>query len=235
MSSQPIIISLGGSLIAPKGATTEQQEALITSYAQWLKKLSQANLVVVIVGGGNTARVNIETAKQTNPSISADDLDWIGIKATHANAARLMTVIQSNGGVISHSEIITDPQIKLPYTTGLAIGGGWKPGRSTDYDAVMIASYNSADMVYNMTNVVTVYDKDPKQYPDAKPLNPSITWQELQAVVGTTWSPGLSMPFDPIAAKLALEQGITVKLVGSPTELDNALAGQPFEGTTIHP
>jgi uridylate kinase len=233
-----IVISLGGSLLAPKQTDAVAKQQVVLRYAHWLSTLAKQALVIVIVGGGNTARVRIDEAKNNNPNITAEELDWIGIKATHENANNLKQVIeQVDYAIAIHPTIVTDPNLVVQMTTGLVIGGGWKPGRSTDYDAVKIASVNGITTVYNLSNVGRVFTKDPNQYPDAQPLPHDITWQQLIGVIGEDWQPGLSAPFDPIAAKLALESGITVKLVQGDdafTEIDRALLGNNFSGTVIH-
>jgi len=50
---------------------------------------------------------------------------------------------------------------------------GWKPGWSTDYDAVIMAKNISADAIINMSNIDYVYDSDPKKNRNAKKLNQS--------------------------------------------------------------
>lgn len=248
MNSLPnkIVLSLGGSLIAPKDNT----KSVISAYAKWIVSLSKKSLVIVIVGGGYTARVRIQEAREKNSSISSEDLDWIGIKATHENANNLKLEIEkickeNKEQINIYPEIVADPNLKVTFEKGVVIGGGWKPGRSTDYDAVKIASFNDIKTVYNLSNVGVVFDKDPNKYPDAKPLPNMITWDQLIEIIGKEWSPGLSAPFDPIAAKLALESKITVKLVKGPemltnnnysikSDIEKALLNEPFEGTTIH-
>ena len=227
-----IIISLGGSLIAPKTANAAARAEALHTYANWLIKLSATQSVVAIVGGGYTARVMMDEAKKTQPDISADDLDWIGIKATYDNAKHLQLEC---GTAVVQSDLITNPAVTLTHDHGLVIGAGWKPGHSTDYDAVYLAAYNGVTTVYNLTNVPAVYNKDPKQFSDAQPVA-DMTWAQLQQIVGTTWEPGLNMPFDPIAAQLAASKGITVKLVDGSNlaNVNLALFNRPFQGTTIH-
>ena len=85
-----------------------------------------------------------------------------------------------------------------------------------------------------MTNIDRVYTKDPKKYPDAKPIN-TISWKEYRDIAGDTWTPGLNLPFDPIASKLAESLGLTVKILNGKDlqNLGHALDGKPFVGTTI--
>lgn len=221
-----IIISLGGSIISTATDTT----TIVQEYATWLKQLAHANVVAVIVGGGYRARVAIAEAKKNNPTLTNDQLDEIGIAATRVNAELLRSACQ-----VEHP-IITDPNIILPTTPCLIFGAGWKPGRSTDYDAVLLAVKNKVDTVYNLSNVTQIYTADPKTHPAAEPLS-DLTWVDLQKIVGDTWTPGLNVPFDPIAAKLATEHGLTVKVVNGHNmeAVDQAIAGQPFIGTVIHP
>lgn len=85
-----------------------------------------------------------------------------------------------------------------------------------------------------MTNIDKVYDKDPKKFPDAKPID-TISWKSYRAMAGNTWVPGMNLPFDPIASKLAAELGVTVRILNG-KNLDNlarALDGKKFLGTTI--
>ena len=80
-----------------------------------------------------------------------------------------------------------------------------------------------------------VYDKDPKEFPDAKPID-KITWTEFQKLIPPKWTPGLKSPFDPEATRLAKKAGITVKRVKG-TNLENLqklIDGEEFEGSEIH-
>ncbi len=226
-----IVLSLGGSFVSPKSTDDKARTAeIIDSYVTWLKRLAEQALVVVIVGGGNRARAAIELAKQTNLNISNDELDELGIAASRANAQQLQKLCGST------RQFLLQPNVQLGEEPGLVFGGGWKPGRSTDYCAVQVAISNQVKTVTNISNILHLYTKDPNKFPDAKPLN-SVSWKELQAIVGDTWVPGLNAPFDPIAAKLAAEHNLTVNIVNGwmLPNLEQAVAGQSFTGTVVHP
>ncbi len=116
----------------------------------------------------------------------------------------------------------------------MVIAAGWKPGWSTDYCAITLCDDYNIHNIINMTNVDQVYDKDPKKFPDAKPLG-EISWDKYRARVGSVWTPGINAPFDPIASNLAHEFGVTVKIVNG-KNLDNvgkAFDGAKFFETTI--
>ena len=85
----------------------------------------------------------------------------------------------------------------------------------------------------NMSNVDFVYSADPKKSKSAKPLK-EISWKNLRKLVGSKWSPGLNMPFDPIAAKQAERQKLLVYVIGRDlNNLQNVLIHKPFKGTLI--
>lgn len=220
-----IIISLGGSILSTK----EDNDAVVNQYVQWLQELAKTQRVAVVIGGGYRARSAMEQAKKINPEITAEQLDDIGIAASRQNAEVMRQLCEVA------EEVITDPRVPLEPTPGLIFGAGWIPGRSTDYDAVLLAVTNEIDTVYNLSNITQIYTADPKTNPDATPLS-DLTWSELQKLVGDTWTPGLNMPFDPIAAKLATEHALTVKVVNGKNldQVELAISGKPFVGTVIH-
>jgi len=71
---------------------------------------------------------------------------------------------------IAHSHVIKHYEIIRKADEPVVVAGGWKPGWSTDYDAITLCQDYGINTVINMTNVDQVYEKDPKKYPDAKPL-----------------------------------------------------------------
>ena len=111
------------------------------------------------------------------------------------------------------------------------VAGGWKPGFSTDYDAVLLASRFQADTLVNLSNVARIYSADPKTDPNARPLD-RLRWAELAAMVGTTWVPGKNVPFDPVATAEAARIGLRVVVAAGETSrtLKRILAGAGLRG-----
>ena len=216
------VLSVGGSLIAPDGINT--------SFIGQFKKsiLASQHRFVIVVGGGKTCRNYQDAARSISP-LSAKDLDWIGIAATHLNAELVRSVFCQ----YAHERITINPSRKAKTSKKIIVAAGWKPGHSTDYDAVCLAKTYGAQTIINMTNVDYLYDKDPKEYSDAKKITEA-TWPQLQKIVGTAWKPGLNRPFDPIATKLAAKLKLSLILIGSDVRnFENVLQNQPFKGTTI--
>jgi len=116
----------------------------------------------------------------------------------------------------------------------VVVGGGWKPGWSTDYVATMIAQEYEVEHVINLTNIDYVYDKDPARYPDAQKIKKT-GWKDFRKLVGNKWKPGLNTPFDPIASKKAEQLDLEVVLMNGNklANLRKYLNGENFQGTVI--
>jgi uridylate kinase len=224
------VLSVGGSLIVPGGIVDTK---FLSEFNAFIRNQVSAKKrrFFIVIGGGSIAGKYIEAAKDVRGKELTDaDKDWLGIHATRLNAQLVRTVFQdiADPRVIKHYEIIL--KIEKP----VAIAAGWKPGWSTDYDAVTLCADYGVREVVNLTNIDKVYNKDPNKFTDAKPIN-TITWKKYRAMVGNTWSPRMSAPFDPIASKLAQELGVTVKILNGKdlNNLAKALDNKEFHGTTI--
>lgn len=225
------MISVGGSLIVPDGGVD-------TVFLTRLNKLIRNQVIkgrrfLLVSGGGKIARQYIEAGREVIGNVADEDLDWLGIHATRFNAHLLRTIFQD----IANPRIVINYEKKIEdWNEPVAIGAGWKPGWSTDYDAVILARDYHASVVINLSNIDGVYDKDPKKYKDAK-LIKKITWEEMEKIVGTKWSPGLNAPFDSTATQLAKKIGLTAIVTSGHDfkNLENIIEGEPFKGTVIMP
>lgn len=226
-----IVISLGGSLIVPDEIDSQfvkNFKKLITDY------IKNGYKFILITGGGKTARKYIDASVEVgNSSVTDDDKDWLGIHATRMNAHFLRTVFRK----YAHSRINTNPhdlEDFYNFKESVLVAAGWRPGFSTDYDAVVLAKYMDIKKIINLSNIDYVYTKDPKKFPDAKKIEKT-NWKEFRKIVGNKWTPGLNAPFDPIASKIAQEEGIEVAIMNGRDiiNLKNYIEGKKFKGTVI--
>jgi uridylate kinase len=224
------VLSLGGSLVYPTGGIDIH---FLKAFNEFIRDQisSKKRRFFIVVGGGAITRHYQEATRSVRGNIIEDeDLDWLGIHATRLNAQMVRTIFRdiADPRVIKHYEII------LKIDKPLAIAAGWKPGWSTDYDAVTLCQDYGVRSMVNMTNVDQVYNKDPNKFPDAKPLI-NISWKDYREMAGDKWTPGMNLPFDPIASKLAMEMGVTVRILNGKNleNLAKALDDQEFLGTTI--
>lgn len=226
-----IIFSVGGSLIVPNGGINFEFLKKFNAFIR--KHIDKGRRFFIVVGGGVTARHYRDAGAAVIGKITQNDLDWLGIHATRLNAHLLRTIFQD----IAHPRIIENYDKKLRHwQEPVVIGAGWKPGHSTDYNAVLLAKDYKASVIINLTNTDWVYDKDPKINKDAKPIEKT-TWDYFETIVGTKWSPGINAPFDPVASQFAKKLGLTVIIANGANfaNLDNILNGKSFKGTIITP
>ena len=240
-----IVISLGGSIVAPQEGPSglflyDFRNVLLS----WLNR--EDHKVIIVVGGGYAARqwqkaykemieIDKSTRGDVGPILGTDvdvrqSLDRIGIAATRLNAQLIKEVFSD----YSRDPIVTDPSADITMNSRILIAAGWKPGFSTDYDAVILAERFHAEKILNLSNVSQIYSADPKVDPNAKPLL-HISFDSLLQMIGTEWDPGANVPFDPIAAAKARELGITVIFASGKNLMNFAdiLNDKPFIGTII--
>lgn len=223
------VLSVGGSIIAPDRPDPEFLRAFRAAIGDYLEAHADDRLVFVI-GGGAPARIYQQALRSASRDASASLLDWIGIRATHLNAM----LVQAVFAPLSSPGIVTDPTGDIDFSGRILVAGGWKPGFSTDTDAVYLARRYGAEKVVNLSNIKKVYTDDPRTNPDAIALD-SISWHDFRKMVGDEWSPGRNTPFDPVASRMAEESGITV-ICADGRNIDNTIAileGRDAEGTVI--
>jgi uridylate kinase len=192
--------------------------------------------LILVVGGGAPAR-NYQQALRTvltragrNPN--DEEADWLGVAATKLNAALLRGILRD----LCPDEVVSDPTADIGFQGSVLVASGWKPGFSTDYDAVLLAERFGAESVINLSNIAQVYTADPRSNPEAEPID-TISWAEFTNLVGDEWSPGSNLPFDPVATKKAYELGLKV-VVAKGTDIENLrhiLEDKTFHGTQIGP
>lgn len=225
------ILSLGGSLIVPNGGIDIKFLGKFNKYIR--KKVAQGCRFFIVTGGGATMRYYRDAAVAVcGKQITNEDLDWLGVHSTRLNGHLLRTIFKDMAYryFIKHYDMVDKKAIDYP----VVIGVGWKPGWSTDYDAVLLAQDYDIDKIINLTNIDMVYNKDPKKYKNAKPVK-EIKWSEMVSIVGKEWKPGLNTPFDPIAAQLAKKIKMKVIICNGRNleNLNNILEGRKFIGTVI--
>lgn len=225
-TKERVVVSVGGSLIVPDQIDTDFLKRFKTLI---LGKVQEGFSFTIISGGGKISRRYQEAADAVTP-LSQHDLDWLGIHATRLNAQLLRDIFAGH----AHPQVIKNPTIDIEADEPIIIAAGWQPGCSTDYAAVLMAKNLGATRLVNLSNIDYVYDNDPKKNPDAKKIE-KISWAEFRKLIPATWDPGLSTPFDPIAAKEAEALGLEVAIINGSKleEFSNYLDNKPFVGTVI--
>ena len=229
---ETIILSLGGSLIVPNGGIDTKflqdfNTFIRTQIAQYNRRF------IIVAGGGATARSYRDAGNEVIGKVTRDDLDWLGIHATRINAHLIRTIFKD----IAYLKIIDQydrmaPGIKEP----VVVAAGWKPGWSTDYCAVLLARMHKAKVLINLSNVDMVYTADTRIDKNARPIERT-TWKYFRRLIGSEWTPGMNVPWDPIAAREAQKLGLTVIVLRGTniTNMEKLMTGKKFRGTVISP
>jgi uridylate kinase len=220
------ILSLGGSLIVPEEIDIEyikQFRELILSYVK------KGERFIICCGGGKVCRKYQNAAKEIT-DVSSLDGDWIGITATKMNAEFIRAIFSKQ----AYEKVINNPEDQIDTDKLIIVGAGYKPGHSSDMDAVLLAKNFEADTLINMSNIDLVYDKDPNKYDYAKPIKQS-NWDDFLEIIGDDWVPGKNVPFDPVASKRSKENGLKVIILNGKNidNLKNCFDEKDFVGTVI--
>ncbi len=224
MAKENIIVSLGGSLVAPG----EIDASFLKNFRKSVVRFLESKKFFIFVGGGKVCR-NYQKALL---EFGADnkERDLIGIEVSRLNAQ----VVRQSFDKLAFEKVLTDPTKKVNSRRDVAVFAGWKPGWSTDYCSVIFAKNMGIKTIVNVTNTDYVYDADPKKFKNAKALK-EVSWKDFRKIVGDKWIPGLSMPFDPRASRMAEVLKIKVIVINGKhlDRLENFLNNKPFIGTVI--
>jgi len=228
-NKETIVMSVGGSLIVPDQIDT----TFLKTFKDFIdsQTANHGRRFIIIAGGGRTAR-NYQDAAAGVTELQNDDLDWMGIHATRLNGHLLRTIFRD----IAHPHMVTNPDeiLDIPDDKPVVVAAGYRPGCSTDLRAIQIAQRIGASKVVNLSNTDYIYTDNPLTNPKAKALT-TLSWSEFRTLIPDEWDPGLSSPFDPVAAKEAQALGLEIASINGAdlTQLGLYLDEQSFIGTRI--
>ncbi len=188
---------------------------------------SSGKKIVLVVGGGKTARNYVEA----HGSLNKFEQDLMGIKLTRANASLLASHIPD-----ANKEILKEiPRAKDILDSGkIPVFGGLMPFFTTDAVAALLAEFLGGNFV-NLTNVDGIYDADPREYPDAKRFD-EINYNHLIRLITASGSePGQNVVLDLACCMILKRSSIPgVVLDGNDVEnFRNYINGYSFKGTLI--
>ena len=171
------VLSLGGSIIAPDKVDVAFLRSFRKAVLDYLEADAERR-VILVCGGGGPAReyqgaYRAVLSEGGRSEAEPDAQDWIGIAATRMNAELVRFLFQPH----CPQPVVQDPTAVPVFTGRVLVAGGWKPGFSSDYDAVLLARRFQADSLVNLSNVAAIYSADPRLDPSARPL-PRLRWAE---------------------------------------------------------
>jgi len=221
------VVALGGSVLFPDKIDTAFLQRFISFIEKQVKK---GRKFVIVIGGGKIARAYQEAASKI-AEIDSVEKDWIGIFATKLNAYFVKAALKNNPHPLLFDERF---KIKRFGRYPIIVGSGWKPGWSTDFVAVQIACDLNIKEVIILGKPSYVYTADFEKDKSARPIK-EMKWDEFLKIIPSEWTPGMRVPLDPVAAKLAKKKKIKV-IVANGRNLRNfekILNRDKFKGTVL--
>lgn len=232
----PLILKLGGSVIS------HSNKIIDFNYLREFRDLLQEQVlrgrkIVVVVGGGQTARTYIEHAHSAGGITAEEDLHWIATAVNTLNAEMVRSFL---GSELAEDQIWRyedrNKIAELKFDKPVAVAGGFLAGRSGDWVALRIAQALGSDKVFDLKVLDGVYSSDPKIDPEAE-LFDKLTWSRYLEIIGSpsAHKPGSNNPVDAIAAQEARELKVIYYILKATdfANLEAALNGDAFRGTTI--
>lgn len=204
---------------------------VVSEISLGIKKLNDVGVeVAVVVGGGNFWR------GRTRQGMDRTTADYIGMLATVMNAMALQDSLENIGVPTRVQTGIEMNKVAEPYIRRRAVrhlekgrvvifgAGTGNPYFSTDTAAALRAAEMEADVILLAKNVDAVYDKDPKEHPDAKKFTKlsymEVINRELKVM-------------DSTATSLCMDNKITIKVFELNTEnIIKVVYGEDV-GTTV--
>jgi uridylate kinase len=220
------VIKIGGFLFGERIDSDQ-----VRAHAQILKGLHmEGQQIVVVAGGGETARKYISAARAQGANEA--QCDQIGIHATRLNARLLISAL----GEDAFPEVPeTIEELGRYFTAGRIVAmGGLQPAHSTDAVAAIAAEAINADVFIKATDAPGVCTRDPKKHPNAKKLDTISTRELLQLLSAESVAAGGYELIDPIALRVIERSRILAWIIpgDDPANVKRALRGETI-GTKI--
>jgi len=227
MEKKVIVLSLGGSLIIPNDIDIK----FIKEFKKVILKNTSKYKFIIVCGGGSIARKYISALESSGINEKIQNLS--GISATRMNA-RFMNYFfnQDVEQGIPHKIKTLRRYIKKQ---NIIFCGAleYKANQTSDSTAAEIAKYFKTIFI-NLTNVLGLYDKNPKKFKNAKLIS-EISWKDFYKMANKNkYFPGQHFVLDQTASKIILETKTPTYIIGKNLkELNNILNKKKFKGTKI--
>ncbi len=198
-----LVLKIGGSIFFKDGTYDSD---LIAKYALLVKDLLknqefEIERIAVVIGGGSLARNIVSTAKKISPEISIAFLDFLGIQSARLNA-ELFIAILGDLAYPMPPKSFEDAVIATKSQHKIIVAGGFQPGQSTNAVSAILAELLGADILINVSDVSQVYDKDPQEHPDAKPLEQISHEDFVKLILQNQQEPGKYQLYDLVGAEI---------------------------------
>ncbi len=221
-----IVVTIGGSIIANNNGHKQFKD-----YANVLKDMAEENEILVVVGGGKTAREYIDIARSLE--VSEAMCDDIGIEVTRLNAKLLIAALKND----AYPEVPQNFRQALQFASSgkIVVMGGTEPAHSTDAVGSILAEFVGAELLINATSVDGLYDKDPNKYPDATKYDEVKPSKMMELMATKDIKAGTYEFFDMTAIQIIKRSNIKTVILNGSDARNIKMAGKDKIGTIIIP
>ena len=220
-----IVISYGGSIIAPEKINPEFIEKLTSVIPSGGEK------TYLVVGGGEIARKYICLGRELGANESL--LDEMGILATRMNAYLLLSAI----GKDVYPRVAGSIDEAMISNNMVTLMGGTIPGHTTDAVAAILAERIGADRLLIATSVDGIYTSDPRIDEGAKKLDRLGPEEAVRISLKNSAAAGSKSVIDLLAARIIERSSMECWVFDGRDvkELENAIRGdiKHFGGSVI--
>lgn len=221
-----IVVTIGGSVIVNDNGHKQFKD-----YANVLKDMAEENEILVVVGGGKTAREYIDIARGLG--VSEAMCDDIGIEVTRLNAKLLIAALKND----AYPEVPQNFRQALQFASSgkIIVMGGTEPAHSTDAVGSILAEFVGAELLINATSVDGLYDKDPNKYPDAIKYDEVKPSKMMELMATKDIKAGTYEFFDMTAIQIIKRSNIKTVILNGSDARNIKMAGKGKIGTIIIP
>jgi len=222
-----VVIKLGGFAFPPG-----LDKPLVAEYVTLLRELVREHQLVVVTGGGETARSYIKAAR--GMGVSESLCDQLGILVSRLNARLLVDGL----GEYAFPEIpVNIDELKHYFASGKIVGmGGLTPGHSTNAVAAIAAETVGAQLFVNATDVEGVYTSDPGKDKHATKLEKVSVTQLTEILSKTGMMAGAYDLMDPLALRIIERSKLSTVIVDGrkPSNVAQALRNENVGTQVVH-
>lgn len=206
-----IVIKIGGSLLFNNSFQINAEK--IIQFSTIIRNKVKYDSIVVVCGGGLIAREYIKTVRffKKNEAFC----DTIGIDLSQINSRLIIASLGESAYPIVPKNV--EDLSKAILFNKIVVMGGLQPGQSTTSVAFEAAELIDAESLVILTDVEGIYDKDPKEYTDAK-LIKSLDYNQLQKIIlkqsgNKQAAAGEYRIFDLVSLQILKRSRITVYII----------------------
>ncbi len=230
-----IVLKIGGSILYENDH--DINFPLLDKVKQWYQIAKDEYSRIVIVTGGGLLSRDLQQ-KMEGYSFSANAFHNVSMSVTQTSAEVVAGYLEDEN-IYTPKKLGDAYEYLLSDSPGALVSGGLRAGWSTDMDAAIFADIISLNRVHKISNIDFVYNKNPKEFPDAEMIK-DMSWQDyfdlFQIKDDDEHIANSNIPVDRSCARFSRTKNISFFICGGASVENGIDLGEILsDGTLIHP